>query len=79
MILIDTPRWHGGYCWSHLVSDTSEDELHAFATRIGLKAAWFQGDHYDVRDGRRMEALRAGATQVRPRDVLAALKARGLR
>lgn len=27
--------------WSHLIADTRE-ELHAFASRIGLRRAWFQ-------------------------------------
>lgn len=29
--------------WSHMVSDTSEAELHEFAAKLGLKRAWFQG------------------------------------
>jgi hypothetical protein len=27
--------------WSHLIAD-DRDELHAFATRLGLRRAWFQ-------------------------------------
>ena len=27
--------------WSHLIAD-SQEELHAFAARLGLKRAWFQ-------------------------------------
>lgn len=27
--------------WSHLIAD-SQDELHAFAARLGLKRSWFQ-------------------------------------
>ena len=40
--------------WSHLVADT-DDELHAFAARMGMRRAWFQDKagrphqaHYDV-------------------------------
>jgi len=40
MILIDKQ--------GHLVSTESEDELHEFALRIGLRRAWFQRGHYDV-------------------------------
>lgn len=56
--------------WSHLFADT-QDELHEFAASIGLKRAWFQGPprhdpfwHYDVTEGKRQEAIRAGAQQV---------------
>ncbi len=31
--------------WSHLTADT-EEELHEFAARIGLKRAWFQPQTY---------------------------------
>ncbi len=35
----------------HLISDSSLDELHAFAEKIGLKKEWFQDKrfkHYDI-------------------------------
>lgn len=32
--------------WSHLIADT-EDELHAFAARLGLRRAWFQDPRVD--------------------------------
>jgi hypothetical protein len=37
------PAEVGGYRgrWSHLVAD-EQDELHAFAARLGLRRAWFQ-------------------------------------
>ena len=36
-ILIDPPYWPAhGRLWSHLVSDTSVEELHAFAERLGI-------------------------------------------
>ena len=48
-VLIDEPIWwFKGRRWSHLVSDVSYDELHAFAERAGIPRRGFQGDHYDV-------------------------------
>ncbi|SIM25943.1 Uncharacterised protein [Mycobacteroides abscessus subsp. abscessus] len=54
--------------WSHLMADTDE-ELHAFAARLGLKRSWHQKpgtaiSHYDVTDSRRREALRLGAVPI---------------
>ena len=49
MILIDPPTWPGwGRTWSHLVSDSSLEELHEFAARVGLQRRLFDEDHYDV-------------------------------
>ena len=48
---------------SHMVADT-DDELHAMAAAIGMKRAWFQGDHYDVSLGMRANAVRLGAVEV---------------
>lgn len=39
-------------------------ELHVFAEAIGLKRAWFQGDHYDVCQSKRKEAIDLGALPV---------------
>ena len=48
-ILIDPPAWPAhGRLWSHLVSDTSLDELHAFAAAHGVPRRGFERDHYDV-------------------------------
>lgn len=51
--------------WSHLTADT-QDELHAFAARLGLRRSYFQDKprglwHYDVTKGKREQALRLGA------------------
>ena len=63
MILVDPPAWPAhGRLWSHLVSDTSYDELHAFARRLGIPARGFDRDHYDV-PGR---AVRRGRRRRRP-------------
>lgn len=48
---------------SHMVADT-EEELHALAGKIGMKRAWFQGDHYDVSKAKRTEAIAHGAVEI---------------
>jgi hypothetical protein len=80
MILIDPPTWPGhGRLWSHLVSDTSYAELHAFAAALGVPARGFERDHYDVPESLYPKALAAGAEPVRSRELLARLTAAGLR
>jgi Protein of unknown function (DUF4031) len=80
MILVDAAVWPWrGRLWAHLVSDTSYDELHAFAEGLGIPRHAFQGDHYDVPEGLREEALALGAVPVTSRQVVHALKAAGLR
>ena len=46
--------------WCHMIADT-EAELHVMAARIGMRRAWFQGDHYDLVESRRLAAISAGA------------------
>lgn len=80
MILLDRPTWPAhGRLWSHLASDTSYAELHAFAERLGLPARAFDGDHYDLVAERYPDALAAGAVPVTSREIVAALHAAGLR
>lgn len=80
-LLIDTPVWPWrGRLWSHLVSDTSYDELHAFvAAELGIPRRAFQGDHYDVPEELHEVAVAAGAESVSCRELLARLLAAGLR
>jgi hypothetical protein len=52
-----------GMRMSHMIAD-SDDELHAVAMVIGMKAEWFQGDHYDVPLPRRALAIEAGAVEI---------------
>lgn len=79
-ILIDPPRPEAhGRRWSHLVSDTSLDELHAFARRLGIPERGFEGDHYDIPEERYAAVVAAGATPTAARDLLRALQASGLR
>ena len=80
MILIDPPNAAGrGRLWSHLASDTSYDELHAFAREHGIPARAFDRDHYDVPAEHYERLVAAGAVPVSSRDVAARLVAAGLR
>ena len=79
-ILVDTPLWPAhGRLWSHLVSDDSLDELHAFARRAGIPAPAFDLDHYDVPEERIDELIAAGATRVSSGELTRRLIASGLR
>jgi hypothetical protein len=53
--------WHHS---AHLFADTTA-ELHGFASRLGLKPAWFQDDgffpHYDLTTNKRDKAIQLGA------------------
>lgn len=80
MILIDPPVWPGWErVWSHLVSDESLDELHAFARTAGIPARAFDRDHYDVPSDKYDDLIAAGATPVASRDLVRRLIASGLR
>jgi len=61
------------------VSDTSVDELHDFAARLGLSERAFHGDHYDLPDEYRPRAIAAGAHEVGSRDIVRILRDTGLR
>ncbi|NKY60429.1 DUF4031 domain-containing protein [Nocardia flavorosea] len=75
--------------WSHLFADT-QDELHAFAARLGLRRDWFQPApsyakpgspatemwHYDVTAAKRAQAIRLGAQPVTAREGLDIIRAR---
>ena len=79
-VLIDEPRWwFRGRRWSHLVSDTSLDELHEFAARAGIPRRGFQGDHYDVPEDYQGGVLALGAQLVESRELVRRLRAAGLR
>ena len=74
-------HYSGGY-WCHLVSDTSLEELHAFAERLGLKREWFQDHrhmpHYDLKGSAKWEeAIRLGAQAISTRAMIR-LISRGL-
>lgn len=80
MILIDpplVPRY--GRVWSHLASDVSYEELHAFARSVELPSRAFDGDHYDIPSEFYDRVVAAGATEVGTRELVARLRAAGLR
>lgn len=79
-VLIDPPEWPAhGQLWSHLVSDTSYEELHRFARELRVPRRGFDLDHYDV-PGRLYErAVQLGARPVAGRAVVHALQSAGLR
>ena len=80
-VLIDSPVWPWrGRRWSHLVSDVSYDELHAFVQgELGIPRRAFQGDHYDIPEDLYAEAVASGAVPVGARELLSRLSAAGLR
>lgn len=79
-VYIDPPDWPGnGRLWSHLVSDVSYDELHAFAAGIGSPRRAFDRDHYDVPSARYTAAVAAGAVEVGSKELVRRLTDAGLR
>ena len=61
--------------WSHLIADT-EEELHAFAARLGMRRAWFQDRpgrphhaHYDLPERARDDARAHGVVEVTWREL----------
>jgi hypothetical protein len=80
MIIIDPPNAAGhGRLWSHLASDASYDELHAFAGMIGIPERGFDRDHYDVPSERYDDVVAAGALPVTSRELIVRLREAGLR
>jgi hypothetical protein len=80
VILIDQPRWPAhDMLWSHLVSDSSLEELHRFAARAGIPRRGFDLDHYDVPEHRYAELVAAGAQPVTMRQLVERLRDSGLR
>jgi hypothetical protein len=79
-VLIDPPTVEGhGRLWSHLVSDTSYDELHAFARTLGIPGRGFDRDHYDVPSEWYDDVVAAGALPVSSRELVRRLVDSGLR
>jgi len=79
-ILVDPPGWPAhGRLWSHLVSDSSLDELHTFAARLGVPRQGFDRDHYDVPGEAYDRIVAAGAVPVSARELVVRLRASGLR
>jgi hypothetical protein len=79
-VLIDAAMWPAhGTLWAHLVSDSTLDELHAFARANDLPRRSFDLDHYDVPAHRVDQLIAAGATSVSGRELVTRLRASGLR
>ena len=57
-----------------MATDGNLEELHAFASRLGLQRRWFQGQnrhpHYDLVPSKRALALRLGAAEVSTLELL---------
>jgi len=80
VIYVDEPAWPGrGRLWSHLVSDVSYVELHAFAELLGLPPRAFDGDHYDLPADRYATAVWLGARPATSREIVVHLVRAGLR
>ena len=79
-VLVDPALWpRHGKLWSHLVSDTSLAELHAFAAIAGIPDRAFGLDHYDVPDEMHERLVTLGAEPVGTRELIRRLRASGLR
>lgn len=70
MVYVDTLRTYKSGKWCHMIAD-SDDELHAFANKIGLKREWWQpkNSHYDLRPGVRDIAVKFGAKELSIKDL----------
>lgn len=79
-VLIDPPRWPAwGTVFSHLVSDSSLEELHAFARANGVSMRAFDHDHYDVPERDYDALVSAGAQPLRETELIRRLIAGGMR
>ncbi|MFI1192889.1 DUF4031 domain-containing protein [Micromonospora sp. NPDC020750] len=80
MLYLDRPAWPArGRLWSHLISDVSPAELHAFAEALGASRRAFDRDHYDIPAERYAMAVHLGARVVPSRELVRLLRASGLR
>ena len=79
-VFIDPPLWPAhGTLFSHLISDTSLAELHAFAASAGISERAFDIDHYDVPARRYRRLAELGAQEVDGGTLVRVLIASGLR
>lgn len=79
-LLIDEPRWwFKDRLWSHLVSDVSLAELHAFAAEALIPLRGFHGDHYDIPEEFYEDVVALGAEPTPTRELVRRLRAAGLR
>jgi hypothetical protein len=79
-LMIDPPAVPSrGRLWSHLASDESYEELHAFARELGIPERGFDRDHYDVPEEWYEQVLALGVEPVTSRELVRRLVAAGLR
>jgi len=80
VLYVDRPAWPAhGRLWSHLISDVSFVELHAFAELLGVPRRGFDRDHYDVPADRFPVAVWLGARVATSREIVRLLLASDLR
>lgn len=79
-VYIDPPAWPAhGTDFSHLISDSSLEELHSLAAGAGISPRAFDRDHYDVPAQRYAELIRLGAVPVSGHELARILVDSGLR
>jgi hypothetical protein len=79
-LMIDPPAVPSrGRLWSHLASDESFEELHAFARELGIPERGFDRDHYDVPEEWYDQVLALGVQPVTSRELVRRLVTAGLR
>jgi len=79
-LMIDPPAVPSrGRMWSHLASDESFEELHAFARELGVPERGFDRDHYDVPSEWYEQVLALGVEPVSSRELVVRLVRAGLR
>jgi len=80
VLMIDPPAVPSrGRMWSHLASDESFEELHAFARELGIPERGFDRDHYDVPSEWYDQVLALGVEPVSSRELVVRLVKAGLR
>lgn len=61
-------RWrHPTHC--HMMADDLE-QLEALALRLGLRPNWRHGDHYDLTENKRRQAIELGAVPTTARHLV---------
>jgi len=79
-VYVDDAIWGWrGLTWAHLLADDT-DELHRFASRLGIHRTSYQGPpkttvpHYDVTAYERRRALASGAIALHRDEIVAVLR-----
>lgn len=58
-----------GRTFCHLMADTDQ-ELEAFARRLGIPKSWKHGDHYDIVASKRQWVIGNGASSITAREMV---------